>query len=105
MATALATKAEFNAAMANAENKLCVIDFTATWCGPCKAVAPKFHQLAEECKDALFFVVDVDVNGETAEECGVQSMPTFKFYKAGKDVHTVSGGDLEAIKTNIAKFK
>jgi thioredoxin-like negative regulator of GroEL len=50
-------------------------------------------------------VVDVDVNGETAEECGVQSMPTFKFYKAGKDVHTVSGGDLEAIKTNIAKFK
>lgn len=57
-----------------------VIDFYATWCGPCKATAPIVAELAAEYKDEIdFYKVDIDQQPELAQLFGVQSIPTFLF--------------------------
>ena len=85
-------------------NGLVVVDFTATWCGPCKSITPYFHQLNEEYKNVLFLKVDVDDNEETTQECDISSMPTFQFYKEQNKVGQFSGADkdklLNLIKSN-----
>merc|ERR1712196_432837 len=101
----LATKADFDAALKDAGGKLVVVDFTATWCGPCQRIAPVFAKMAEEMPDVVFVKVDVDENEETAGECGIQAMPTFQFYKEGAKVHEFSGASEEKIREAIAKFK
>ena len=58
------------------EGKLVVIDFNATWCGPCRQFAPTFEAVAEEMADkALFYSVDVDQHPELAQKYDVQSIP------------------------------
>ena len=101
----LKTKAEFDAELAAAGGKLVVVDFTATWCGPCQMIAPLFGELSEKNPDVVFVKVDVDDNEETAAACGIQAMPTFQFYKSGAKVHEFSGASEEKIKEAIAKFK
>ena len=69
------------------QNKLTIIDFTATWCGPCKMIAPVFKELSEEYGSrAQFIKVDVDDNPEAAQKYGVTAMPTFLFIKGGEVV-------------------
>ena len=101
----LADKAAFDKALADAGGKLVVVDFTASWCGPCQRIAPVFTQLAEEMPDVVFVKVDVDENEEVAQQCGISSMPTFQFYKSGKKVHEFSGASAEKIKEAIATHK
>jgi thioredoxin len=96
---------EFKALLASSGEKLIVVDFTATWCGPCQRIKPYFHELAEKHPDIVFSQVDVDANSETAEAVGVQSMPTFHFYKGGKKVHEFSGASNELLDGAIAKYK
>ena len=67
--------------------------------------AEVFAKLAEEMTDVVFVKVDVDENAEVAEECGIQSMPTFQFYKSGEKVHEFSGASEDKIKEGIAQFK
>ena len=56
-------------------SKIAVADFSATWCGPCKMMAPVFHTVAEGMKDEVsFFNVDVDENPETAQKFGIMSI-------------------------------
>ena len=87
------------------EEGVCVVDFGATWCGPCQRIAPVFQKLAEEMPDVVFVKVDVDENEETAGACGIQAMPTFQYYKNGAKVHEFSGASEDKIKEAIAKFK
>jgi thioredoxin 1 len=63
---------------------LVVVDFTATWCGPCKQIGPKFHAMADEFTGVVFASVDVDANAEVSQECDVKCMPTFQFFRNGK---------------------
>ena len=101
----LATKADFDKALEDAGDKLVVVDFTATWCGPCQRIAPVFQKLAEEMPDVVFVKVDVDDNEETAQACGIQAMPTFQFYKSKIKVHEFSGASEDKIKEAIASYK
>merc|ERR1712146_408539 len=101
----LATKSDFDAALEGAGGKLVVVDFTATWCGPCQRIAPIFAKLADEMPDVVFVKVDVDENEETAGACGIQAMLTFQFYKNGTKVHEFSGASEEKIKEAIAQHK
>ena len=100
----LATKAEFDKALKDAGDKLVVVDFTATWCGPCQRIAPVFVKLAEEMPEVIFVKVDVDENEETSAACGISCMPTFQFYKGGEKVHEFSGASEEKIREALAQY-
>ena len=71
---------------------LAVVDFWATWCGPCRMVAPILDQLAEEYKGkAKVTKMDVDANQKTPMRFAVRSIPTILFFKEGKVVDQVIG--------------
>ncbi|KAL7485192.1 hypothetical protein ACHAW6_010783 [Cyclotella cf. meneghiniana] len=80
-------------------DKLTVIDFTATWCGPCKMIAPIFKELSEEHgSSAQFIKVDVDDNPEAAQKYGVSAMPTFLFIKGGEVVDRLMGANSDRLR-------
>ncbi|KAI9362894.1 thioredoxin [Zopfochytrium polystomum] len=84
--------------------KLVVVDFFATWCGPCKMVAPKFADLATKYPDAIFLKIDVDDFPEITEQAGVTAMPTFQIFKDGTRVgNEVKGANIAAVESEIAK--
>ena len=69
-------------AIAPADGKLVVIDFNATWCGPCKQFAPNFDAVAaKNAGKAVFYSVDVDVHPELAAQYEVQSIPMVVYIK------------------------
>jgi thioredoxin 1 len=71
---------------------LVLVDFWATWCGPCQAVAPILEQLAGEyAGQAKVTKVDVDANQRTAMRFNVRSIPSILFFKNGQHVDTVIG--------------
>lgn len=78
---------------AGSAGQLVVIDFTATWCGPCQMIAPVFKKLSQDHDDVVFLKVDVDQNPDTAAHYNVSAMPTFIFIKGGVVVERVMGAD------------
>ncbi len=68
-----------------------LVDFYATWCGPCKATGPIIEQLAEEVKNVKFVKVDVDQNQELSSQYQVFSIPTFLVFKDGQVVNQFVG--------------
>jgi thioredoxin 1 len=70
-----------------------MVDFWATWCGPCRLVAPIVEDLADEYRDQGLKVgkLDVDSNPQTAVRFGVRSIPTILFFKDGELVDQVVG--------------
>ncbi|KAM0846226.1 hypothetical protein ACQ4PT_055806 [Festuca glaucescens] len=68
---------------ANAAKRLVVIDFTASWCPPCRVIAPVFADLAKKFPHVAFLKVDVDELKPIAEQFSVEAMPTFLFMKEG----------------------
>ena len=104
MVKMLATKEEFDEALK--DDKLVVVDFTASWCPPCQMIATKFAELATELEGTAVLVkVDVDDNADTAAACGINCMPTFQFFKGGEKVHEIQGADFEGVKSKIDELK
>lgn len=68
-----------------------LIDFWATWCGPCKMQSPVIDQLSEEMDDVKFTKMDVDQNQETARNLGIMAIPTLSIKKDGKIVDRLTG--------------
>ena len=68
-----------------------LIDFWATWCGPCKMQSPVIDQLSEEMDDVKFTKMDVDQNQETARNLGIMAIPTLLIKKDGKIVDRFTG--------------
>ena len=99
----LKTKADYDNALK--ADKLVVIDFTASWCPPCKMIAPKYEAMAEEFADANLHKVDVDENSEAAQAAGIQCMPTFKFYKGGEEVDKIEEANIDKLRELIEKHK
>lgn len=79
-----------------------VVDFFATWCGPCRMMAPIYHKLSEDIKEVKFVAVDIDKNHSLAQKFDVMGVPTFLFLKDGKEVDRIVGGmDYEHFKAKI----
>ncbi|RDY28162.1 thioredoxin [Romboutsia weinsteinii] len=74
------------------ENGVVVVDFFATWCGPCKMLAPVFEELGNEMNESAKFVkVDIDQSMEIARKFMVSTVPTMMIFKDGKQVDTMVG--------------
>lgn len=69
-----------------------LVDFFATWCGPCKMIAAAVEQLAEEyAGKAAVYKLDVDEAQDIAQEYGIMSIPTLVFFKDGKENERIRG--------------
>ena len=75
-----------------AQNALVVVDFSATWCGPCRMLAPIVDELADEYAGRIFVAkADVEEAVESAERFGIRSLPTILFFKNGEKVDQTIG--------------
>ncbi|KAF4352682.1 hypothetical protein CsatB_023010 [Cannabis sativa] len=83
------------------QDKLVVIDFTATWCGPCRSMEPALAELCKLFTDVEFVKIDVDELQDVAAEYGVQAMPTFLLMKKGSQVDRVVGARKDELKKKI----
>jgi thioredoxin len=68
-----------------------VIKFSATWCGPCKTLAPIYNEAKSEILDVAFQEIDVDSDSASAIKYNVRSVPTIVIEKDGNEVKRVSG--------------
>ncbi len=68
-----------------------LVDFWASWCGPCRMVSPLVDQIAEECSDVKVGKVNVDEQPELANQFGVMSIPTLMVFKNGAVAQTAVG--------------
>ncbi|OVA12019.1 Thioredoxin [Macleaya cordata] len=80
-----------------------VVDFTATWCGPCKFFEPTMIELASKFPDVIFVKIDVDELPELANEFRVTAIPAFVLIKEGKEIDKVVGVNKEALQMKIEK--
>lgn len=86
-------------------NQLLVIDFSASWCGPCKSFEPAVRHMAVKFTDVSFVKVDVDELPEVAKEFDVTAMPTFVLMKNGKEVDRIVGAKQDELENKVTKHR
>ena len=90
--------------LSNAGNKLVVVDYSTTWCGPCKLVLPKYMELSDKFTNVIFLKCIGDSSTEASalmKREGVRSVPTFHVWKAGSRVDVVNGARIEEVKFEL----
>ena len=86
------TSAEWQAKVLDSEKPV-LVDFFATWCGPCKMMAPVIDEIAaEKAGEVAVYKIDIDENMEIAQRYGVMSIPTFIVFKGGEPAARTLGG-------------
>ncbi|GLT40017.1 hypothetical protein SLA2020_141770 [Shorea laevis] len=96
-------EAEFEASKLS--NKLLMIDFTATWCGPCKRMEPVIEDWAARYPDVQFIKIDVDRLEDVARAFGVDVLPAYVFLKKGKEIDRVVGVKKDELERKIEKHR
>lgn len=88
-------------------SQLTLVDFYATWCGPCKMMHPVLEQLKKELGDSIRVIkVDIDKNESTAMQMRIQSVPTLMLFQSGEMKWRQSGAmSLADLKATIAKYQ
>ncbi|CAG8972666.1 hypothetical protein HYALB_00009306 [Hymenoscyphus albidus] len=86
------------------EKKIVILDCFATWCGPCKVIAPTVVKFSDEFPSIHFVKIDVDEVPDVAQELGVRAMPTFLIFKDGEKVGEVVGANPQVLRTAVEKI-
>ncbi|KAH7444993.1 hypothetical protein KP509_02G101400 [Ceratopteris richardii] len=89
---------------ASTNGKVIVVDFTASWCGPCRSIAPVFADLSEKYPNMVFLKVDVDEHSSISEAYDVQAMPTFVFIVDSKVADRVVGANKAVLERKVKEF-
>ncbi|TVY73551.1 Thioredoxin [Lachnellula suecica] len=95
------SKPDFDSALK--ANKIVVLDCFATWCGPCKVIAPEVVKFSDEFPNIHFVKIDVDEVPDVAQELGIRAMPTFLIFKDAEKVEEVVGANPKALRAAIEK--
>ncbi|XP_071814157.1 thioredoxin, mitochondrial-like isoform X3 [Apostichopus japonicus] len=97
---------DFNERVINEKGKLTIVDFHASWCGPCKVLAPRLTKALESVGDKVNLAkVDVDDNADLAMEYKVSSVPTVLFFKDGSHIDKFIGAiEQDRIEHYIEKY-
>ena len=103
--TVINSAEEFKTALESHPGKLIIVDYHATWCGPCIAIKSKIHELAESNRDCIFLSVDVDDNEDITAENDVSAMPTFHFIRDGETIDQVVGANADEVERKIKQHK
>ena len=72
-------------------SKKCIVDFYATWCGPCKAMNPVLESVENELGGGVIYKIDVDKNRDLVEKYGIRSVPTFILFENGEEKERRTG--------------
>jgi thioredoxin 1 len=76
----------------SSKEKPVLVDFFATWCGPCQALSPIIQEVSREMEDKMIVIkVDVDKNPAVAQKFGIRGLPTMILFKGGEPVWRQSG--------------
>ncbi|EDW85396.1 uncharacterized protein Dwil_GK10532 [Drosophila willistoni] len=99
------SKETFDKIIDEAGNRHVLVEFYATWCGPCAIIGPRLEQLAEEYADRLLILkIDVDDHEDIAIEYEVTSMPTFLIIKNKVKLAQFVGSNSEKVESTVEKY-
>ena len=86
---------------ASRDGKIVLANFSATWCGPCRMIAPFYSELSEKHPSLMFLVVDVDELTEFSTSWDIKATPTFFFLKDGQQVDKLVGANKPELQKKI----
>ncbi|XAR55720.1 Monodehydroascorbate reductase (NADH) [Bertholletia excelsa] len=86
---------------ARRDGKIVVANFSATWCGPCRMIAPFYSELSEKYPSLIFLTIDVDELTEFSTSWDIKATPTFFFLKDGQQVDKLVGANKPELQKKI----
>jgi len=92
-----------NLAEVIAENDTVFVQYSATWCGNCRIMKPKFKKLASENENAVFIIVDAEKFPESRKLATVDNLPTFAAFKGGEFAKQVQTNKFDVLKEMVSE--